>query len=356
MSGDGAVIGIDVGGTSIAADLVDLEGRALFSASCSTGRGRAAIDAVLAQLNAAQDAAREAETEVLGVGLLSPGHVDKQRGIVHFASNLDWRDLDLPGEIAAAMSGSLPVALGHDVRWAGIAEGVLGAAAGLDDYALVAIGTGIAACLVSGGQVLTGADGSAGEFGHATVFHAGDRCACGRTGCVDAYASGAGLLRRYRNLGGASELADVADLLTALPSDPVARRVWNDGVEALARGLCTLTMTVDPDTIVIAGGLSGAGEALTDPLRSRLAQQLVWKTAPNVVISPLGDSAGRAGAVLLALTAAEKRPSARTWNAQTIRRWDLTEEQAEVPVQLTGYPDEAPPQHTGYGDTVDQLR
>lgn len=278
MSGDGAVIGIDVGGTSIAADLVDLEGRALFSASCSTGRGRAAIDAVLAQLNAAQDAAREAETEVLGVGLLSPGHVDKQRGIVHFASNLDWRDLDLPGEIAAAMSGSLPVALGHDVRWAGIAEGVLGAAAGLDDYALVAIGTGIAACLVSGGQVLTGADGSAGEFGHATVFHAGDRCACGRTGCVDAYASGAGLLRRYRNLGGASELADVADLLTALPSDPVARRVWNDGVEALARGLCTLTMTVDPDTIVIAGGLSGAGEALTDPLPPGAAAGLEDRT------------------------------------------------------------------------------
>jgi len=355
MSGDGAVIGIDVGGTSIAVDLVDLTGRALFSASCPTGRGRAAIDAVLAQLTAAEAAARDAGIEMLGVGLLSPGHVDEQRGIVRFASNLGWTDLDLPGKIIAARSEPLPVVLGHDVRWAGIAEGVLGAAAGLEDYALVAIGTGIAACLVSGGQVLTGADGSAGEFGHTTVVPAGDRCACGRTGCVDAYASGAALLRRYRELGGARELSDVAELLTALSDDPVARRVWDDGLEALARGLCSLTMTVDPGTIVIAGGLSGAGEELTVPLRSRLEQQLVWKRAPDVTISPLGGRAGRAGAVLLALTAAGKRASARTWNAQTVESWSLSTGPDERPVRRTGH--QASGTHDPEdGDTDDQLR
>lgn len=331
MRGDGAVIGVDIGGTSVSVDLVDLDGRSLFTASRPTGWGQEALESVLAQLTAAQDAARALGTEVLGVGMLSPGHVDDERGVVRFASNLGWRDLDLREQVTAAMSCSAPVALGHDVRWAGIAEGELGAAEGLDDYALVSIGTGIAACLVSGGQVLTGATGSAGEFGHATVIHGGDQCGCGRIGCVDTYFSGAALLRRYRALGGRADLDDVATLLTALSEDPVARQVWDEGLEALARGLCTLTFTVDPGTIVFAGGLSGAGEALTGPLHSLLEAKLLWKSAPELVISPLGDSTGRAGAVLLALSAGKQRHWAQTWDAQTVHRWTHADGRAAVP-------------------------
>lgn len=317
----GAVIGIDIGGTSISVDLVDLSGRSLFTATRPTWQGKDALAGVLAQLAAAQEVARGLCTEVLGVGVLSPGHVDEDAGMVRFASNLDWHDLDLCARIAEAMGETAPAMLGQDVRWAGIAEGALGAAAGLADYALVSIGTGIAACLVSGGHVLTGAAGSAGEFGHATVVPGGDLCACGRTGCVDTYASGAALLRRYRALGGERELSDVAELLTTLPEDAVAAQVWDEGLEALARGLCTLTLTMDPGTIVFAGGISGAGEALTAPLRSRLAEQLLWKTAPGLAISPLGGSTGRAGAVLLALTAADQRHRAQAWDATTVDAW-----------------------------------
>lgn len=317
----GAVIGIDIGGTSISVDLVDLTGRSLFTATRPTWQGRDALAGVLAQLAAAQEVARGLCTEVLGVGVLSPGHVDEDAGVVRFASNLDWHDLDLCARIAEAMGETAPALLGQDVRWAGIAEGVLGAAAGLADYALVSIGTGIAACLVSGGHVLTGAAGSAGEFGHATVVPGGDLCACGRTGCVDTYASGAALLRRYRALGGEQELSDVAELLTTLPEDAVAAQVWDEGLEALARGLCTLTLTMDPGTIVFAGGLSGAGEALTAPLRSLLEEQLLWKTAPDLAISPLGGSTGRAGAVLLALTAADQRHRAQAWDTTTVDAW-----------------------------------
>ncbi|MGP9745730.1 ROK family protein [Brachybacterium sp. AOP29-B2-41] len=331
MTADGAVIGMDIGGTTISVDLVDLAGRSLFTSSRPTGRGQEALESVHAQLAAAQKAARRAGVQVLGVGMLSPGHVDDVRGVVRFASNLEWHDLELQRQAAAAMDGSAPVAVGQDVRWAGIAEGVLGAATGLSDYALVSIGTGIAACLVSGGNVLAGAAGSAGEFGHATVAPGGDRCACGRIGCTDAYASGAALLRRYRALGGERDLRDVPTLLGVLAEDPVAAQVWDDGLEALARGLCTLTLTLDPGTIVFAGGLSGAGTALTGPLRSRLDAQLLWKSTPELLISPLGNSTGRAGAVLLALTAAEQRDQALTWDASTVRRWGHAEGRTEVP-------------------------
>lgn len=179
--------------------------------------------------------------------------------------------------------------------------------------------------------MLSGAAGSAGEFGHATVFPGGDLCACGRTGCVDTYASGAALLRRYRALGGARELHDVIELLATLSEDPVAAQVWDEGLEALARGLCTLTLTMDPGTIVFAGGISGAGEALTGPLRCLLEEQLLWKAAPELAISPLGASTGRAGAVLLALTAAERRHRAQAWDAETVGAWTRTEGNAAVP-------------------------
>lgn len=330
MTAAGAVIGVDIGGTSISVDLVDLAGSSLFTASRPTDRGAAALENVRAQLATAQEAARTAGVEVLGVGLLSPGHVDEARGVVRFASNLEWDDLALQKQVTVAMDSSVPVAVGQDVRWAGIAEGELGAAAGLADYALVSIGTGIAACLVSGGTVLSGAAGSAGEFGHATVIPDGDRCACGRTGCADAYASGAALLRRYRMLGGQQDLSDVATLLSLVAEDSLAAQVWSDGLDALARALCTLTLTVDPGTIVFAGGLSGAGTALTDPLRTRLEAELLWKSTPELVISPLGNRTGRAGAVLLALVAAGLRDQASTWDARTVSGWTSARGRTEI--------------------------
>lgn len=330
--GTDAVIGIDIGGTSVAIDVVALDGRSLFTTTYPTGQGEAAVASLLSRLSVALDAARLAGVAVRAVGLLSPGHLDDDRGLVRFASNLGWRELPLRERVATVLPAGTPVALGHDVRWAGIAEGALGAAQGVDDYVVVSIGTGIAACLVSGGRVLTGAEGSAGEFGHATAVPGGDRCACGRIGCVDAYASGAALVRRYRELGGQAPLSGAFSLLESRSRDALARRVWDDGVDALAAGLCTLTLTLDPSVIIVAGGLSGAGEALIDPLRSRLEQQLGWKRCPQLLISPLGTSTGRAGAVLLALRTGGVGDRAAGWDAQTVHRWRPAAERAAVSV------------------------
>lgn len=328
----GAVIGVDIGGTSISLDIVDRSGRNRFRSRCPTGHGEEAVAALLDQLAVGFAAARSEGLPVLGVGVLSPGHVDPDRGLVHFASNLGWRDLPLGERVRAVLPDGTPFLLGHDVRWAGIAEGALGAARGVGDYVMVSIGTGIAACLVSGGHVLRGAEGSAGEFGHATVIPDGERCACGRIGCVDAYASAAALIRRYREAGGRAELDSAAAILQACATDPLARQVWDEGVEALAAGLCSLTLTIDPSVIIIAGGLSAAGAALIDPLRGHLERQLGWKRRPRLEISPLGPSTGRAGAVLAALTAGDQRDAVENWDARTVNAWGPVSEREVAPV------------------------
>src|SRR5699024_3665512 len=148
---------------------------------------------------------------------------------------------------------------------------------------------------------LYGASGCAGEVGHATAVPGGDVCACGRIGCLDAYASGAGLLRRYGALSGRTDLRSVADLLRLLAEDQHARTVWDEAIDALAVGLCTTIMTVDPAVVSLVGGVSQAGEMLTGPLTERLTAELGWKSVPPLVVSPLQAIPGRAGAVMLGM-------------------------------------------------------
>ena len=321
MRGD-AVLGIDIGGTSITADVVSLDGTLLHSSRCPTGSGDTALNRLMKLAEDAVDAATSLDVALCGIGVLTPGHVDEEKGIVRFASNLDWNELDLTQHLRSIPAlAPLPSAVGHDVRWAGIAEGVFGAARGSRDYAVLSIGTGIAACIVVDGQVLSGTTGSAGEIGHATVVPGGEQCACGRIGCLDAYASGAALLRRYRAQGGSPIIGSAEHLLAAREHDAVARTVWDEAIDALAAGLTTLVMTTDPAMITLVGGVSQAGDALTSPLRRRLAGSLQWKKMPSVMASPLQALSGRAGAVLRGLHRAGREGCAQGWSADTVEAW-----------------------------------
>lgn len=321
MSRDG-VIGIDIGGTSVSADLVTGDGELIASQSRRTGRGEEALRTVGALVAETAEAAALRGVSLRGIGVLTPGHVEERTGVVHFASNLAWTDVPLAAILrrTAGIEG-VPLAVGHDVRWAGIAEGAFGAARGIRDYAVLSIGTGIAACLVVDGAVLSGAAGSAGEIGHATAVPGGDVCACGRIGCLDAYASGAGLLRRYGARGGRSDLRSVAELLRLLDRDEHARAVWEEAIDALATGLCTTVMTVDPAVVSLVGGVSQAGDALTAPLARRLTAELGWKAAPSLEVSPLQAMSGRAGAVLLGLRSGGYDEHPPAWSTEDVLSW-----------------------------------
>lgn len=321
MSRDG-VIGIDIGGTSVTADLVTCDGELIASQSRGTGHGDEALGAVAALVADAAEAAASWDVRLRGIGVLTPGHVEERTGIVHFASNLGWTEVPLAATLRRIPRiADVPLAVGHDVRWAGIAEGAFGAARGIRDYAVLSIGTGIAACLVVDGAVLSGASGSAGEVGHATAVPGGDVCTCGRVGCLDAYASGAGLLRRYSALSGRTDLRSVADLLRLLDEDQHARTVWYEAIDALAVGLCTTIMTVDPAVVSLVGGVSQAGDALTDPLTERLTAELGWKSVPPLVVSPLQAIPGRAGAVMLGMRTAGCERCVAAWSPVDVAAW-----------------------------------
>jgi glucokinase len=292
------VLAVDVGGTSFKAALIDASGRTLFADTAPTlGEGG---EAVFARLEAFVGGCLAAGA-ALGVtpaalGLIAPG-MDERTGHVLFAANLGWRDFPLGPRLGERHG--LPVASGHDVRTAGIAEALLGAARGVSESVMVMIGTGIAASVVSHGLPVAGARGMAGELGHAPVFPHGEPCACGQIGCLEVYASAAAIARRYRAFGGAG-MPVAAEIATRLGADPIADRVWDDAVQALSIGLTTVTMLLDPAVIVIGGGLAEADAALLDPLRIALARRLAWRPPPPILRSTLGVGGALLGAAILA--------------------------------------------------------
>ncbi|MER7078810.1 ROK family protein, partial [Saccharopolyspora kobensis] len=160
------------------------------------------------------------------------------------------------------------------------------------------IGTGIAAALLFGGQLHSGG-GFAGELGHVDIGH-GEPCGCGRTGCVEALASSAAVARRYQERTGVERSsAEVASAVRA--GDPDAQAVWQEAVDALAKGLLVLVTIAAPECIVLGGGFAQAGDLLTEPLRDRLDGMLAaYHRRPRLELAELGDTAGCLGAALLA--------------------------------------------------------
>ncbi|MGW1267946.1 ROK family protein, partial [Streptomyces sp. NPDC002491] len=231
-------------------------------------------------------------------GVAVPGIVDEAGGVAVYAANLGWRDVPLRARLAERLGA--PVALGHDVRTGGLAEGRIGAARGADRFLFVALGTGIAGAIGVDGRVEAGAHGFAGEIGHIVVRPGGAPCPCGQRGCLERFASAAAVGEAWAAAVGDPE-ADAADCAKAFSSgDPRALRVWQSAVDALADGLVTGLTLLDPRTLVIGGGLAEAGEALFTPLRDAVRRRVTFQKLPEIVPAALGDSAGCLGAGLLA--------------------------------------------------------
>ncbi|MFJ3393889.1 ROK family protein [Leifsonia aquatica] len=296
MSGGPLALAVDLGGTAMKGAVVSEAGAVVAELT----RPTPAADILGALVTLLRDLRDVAPDEVVGAGVATPGILDEERGIVHYASNLDWRDVPLLDILQTQLR--LPVAVGHDVRAAGLAERRLGAARGFDDFVLIPIGTGVAAALVTAGGTITGATGAAGEFGHIPVIPGGEPCTCGQRGCLEVYMSGAGVARRYAEAGG--EPLSARTIVSRLGSDPLADRIWDEAVTVLAQGLVTMTLMLDPGVIVLGGGVSQAGDAMFGPLERKVRDGLAWRAAPAIVQSALGGDAGRTGAGLLAFGAA----------------------------------------------------
>lgn len=230
-------------------------------------------------------------------GLCVPGIVDDARGVAVTAANLPWRDAPLGPQLRERLG--IPVALGHDVRTGGLAESVLGAAAGAANALFLPLGTGIAACCVVDGRPLV-AGGYAGELGHVVVHPDGEPCPCGQRGCLERYASAAAIARRYTEAGGEAVDGSAAVAALVRDGDPIAAQVWDEAIEALVRALHIALTLLGSEVVVVGGGLAEAGDLLLAPLTERLDQALTFQRRPRLVRAALGDQAGCLGAGLLA--------------------------------------------------------
>ena len=297
------VIALDVGGTGMKAALVAADGTLLHEARRPTGRERGPDAVVTAILDFAADlrdhGMREYGEPAVAAGVAVPGIVDDAGGVAVYAANLGWKDVPLRDLLSERLSG-VPVALGHDVRTGGLAEGRIGAGNGADRFLFLPLGTGIAGAIGINGHIEAGAHGYAGEIGHIVVRPDGPQCSCGQRGCLEALASAGAVSRAWAAASGDPD-ADAAACARAVEAgDPAAIEVWRDAVDALAAGLVTGLTLLDPRVLIIGGGLAEAGDTLFGPLRAAVEARITFQKLPLIVPAALGDTAGCLGAGLLA--------------------------------------------------------
>ena len=275
MSESGIVAGIDIGGTKIAVLIVNAAGtvlgRAIHAASVGDQAGApAAIAAALDEAIAAAGVARH-DLDAIGVGV--PGRVDPVAGHVTLAVNLGWTDFDLRGALENELGR--PVIIENDARAAALGlhrrRAVQAGPNGPNgsDLAYLAVGTGIAAGVVLDGTLHRGTRGLAGEIGHAIVDPVGPVCACGQTGCLEAFASGPSIARRAAAAG--MEAGSAKDVYAAaVGGDTTACELVDDVGRRLAWAIHLLVMTYDVDRVVVGGGVSHAGDAFAEPIHREL--------------------------------------------------------------------------------------
>ncbi|MCU1401128.1 MAG: hypothetical protein JWN62_4237 [Acidimicrobiales bacterium] len=264
-------IGIDIGGTSTKAALVAADGAVIASNVMPTEPGN---DHVVATALAAARALlvasgrRIGDIDAIGVGI--PGTVDPLSGTVRFAVNvgIGSEPLSLGARLASELGR--PVNVENDVRAAALGADWCLAAGGetVDDLAYLSIGTGIAAGYVQRGRLQRGSHHVAGEIGHIPVDPAGPRCACGQTGCIEAISSGSAIERMWPTPGGGAAI----DLLRAVTAgDDAARQIWSGVIGGLGTAVLMLALTLDPQVIVLSGGVAAMGQPLCDAIAERLA-------------------------------------------------------------------------------------
>jgi glucokinase len=312
---DRRAVGIDIGGTKIAALRVSPEGG--IDAVTVAPSPAADQDRALPAIEAAVSEVLTDDVVAIGVGMA--GLVDVRSGVLLTTPNLVWRNLPLAQRLGQAFG--LPVTVNNDATAAAWGESRVGASRGYADSLFVGVGTGIGGGIVSGGRLVPGAHGFAGEIGHTIVEPGGPLCGCGNRGCWEQVASGAAIAR-----AGARRVADDPGSAIGKLVDGDPRRVTGEIVSRAARagdvaatallaevgrrlgeGVAGLVNVLDPEIVVIGGGAGEAGDLLLTPIRDAFFASVEGAEArPEVPIVPaeLGNDAGGIGAALLALETA----------------------------------------------------
>ena len=289
------VVAVDVGGTEIKSALVDSDFNVIATASAPTPKADTtgaetvkAIAAIVAQFST--------QHPVDAVGLAVPGALDEPAGTSRWSGNLQWKNLPIRTLLEDAIK--IPVAFGHDVRTAAVAEVRNGAAKGAHNAIFIPVGTGIAAAFIIDGEIRS-AEGYAGEIGHINV-NGKHPCVCGKTGCLEAAASTLAISKAYEAESGKTGTTTEEIYKLVIAGDSVATQVWSEATAAMARACETLITLLAPEVIVFGGGLSNAGETFLKPIRDYLDSSLTFQRKPRLEIAHFGAKAGTIGCAMLA--------------------------------------------------------
>lgn len=301
-------IGVDLGGTQVRAARVDAAGRVLAVRRVATDP--TGPDAVADQILALAEILRDGTTRAIGLGV--PGAIDAAAGtVLNIPALAGWAGYPLAATLAGATG--LPCILENDAKVAALGEWRAGAGRGCSNFAYVTVGTGIGGAMVVDGRLLRGSGGLAGEVGHTHVTDRPERCACGRTGCWQAVASGTALGLRAQATAAAHPGSAIARFAgdgpatgfhvaeAARAGDPLARGLLDEVAGYLGLGFANVQHCYAPERIVMGGGLSMLLDLLRPRLEAALRAGLLPGFAPaEVQAAALGDDAGLIGAALQA--------------------------------------------------------
>ncbi|MFC7320878.1 ROK family glucokinase [Halobacillus campisalis] len=305
-------IGADVGGTTIKLAVISTEGEIVKKWEIPTDtseRGKhitrdinITIDNTLEELNLHK-------SSILGIGAGAPGFVDSSTGYINEAINIGWKHFDFGVELKQ-LTG-LNVWVDNDANLAALGENWLGAGRGVKNLIAVTLGTGVGGGIIANGEILNGANGTAGEIGHVTVKTTGGApCNCGRSGCLETETSATAIVRKAKEaivkephsaLSSIKEITAKDVFVTAKQGDIAAQQILSDVTETLGLALANLTVAVNPNKIVLGGGVSQAGDQLLQPLKDAYSKHCLPRAAEACVfeLAELGNDAGVIGGASL---------------------------------------------------------
>ncbi len=309
-------IGVDLGGTNIAVGVVDENYKIVGRGKVKTNAPRPAeeiFDDIAKAIFLAVEDSGVSMDDISGVGVGTPGSVNKEEGMIEFSNNLDFNNV--PAKKLLEDRVGKPCVFENDANAAALGEAYAGAGNGVKNFVAVTLGTGVGSGIIVGGKVLGGINDAAGEMGHTTIVVNGEPCNCGRKGCWERYASATALIsqtkakmlecpdsKMWEIAGGKIENVSGRTAFTAMADgDEAAKQVVDQYIEYVAIGVTNIVNIFQPDVICIGGGISNEGDRLMDPIREYVAKECYTKHAKKqakICKAVLGNDAGIIGAAL----------------------------------------------------------
>ena len=296
-------VGIDLGGTNLKISLVDSRYKIKDKKVLNTRnfvRKEELIAAVVNSVNSFIRVNKLNKPDISAVGLGLPGPIDNKKGIVHFFPNIPgWKNVALRKILAAKLK--LPVFIDNDANMMALAEYRLGAAKGARNAICLTLGTGVGGGLIIEGKIFRGSINAGGEIGHMPVNEKGPKCNCGGVACLETYIGNKVILAKAKKIFGKNITLEETSRFAA-KGERRARKLWQDAGECLGVTLSGIVNLINPDRIVIGGGVAKAGNVLFDSIKNTIKERAMPVQAAHVKIykAILGNDAGMIGAAIMA--------------------------------------------------------